>query len=230
MLVLSRDAAWIDRLRRLAERGGWTMEAREKLSTRGEPASGRALVVIDRALAGAVPARAIAVLRGAFATSAIVLACAEAELGAAAVAAALSSGADDTVLKSWPDARLAARLSSLRDGALAAEVRASADGALRIDRRSRRAFVRGRGRWSALALAAADLELLWRLLVGDGEEVSRADLLHALKTAFGRDVEVETVSRRILALRRALKPWKGRIESVRGGRYRLVAPRRRSTT
>jgi DNA-binding response OmpR family regulator len=230
MLVLSRDVAWIERLRRLAERGGWPVEASDKLAARDLSGPDRALVVLDRALAGAAPARAVAALRGAFATAAIVLACAEVELGADAVAAALSSGADDTIVKSWPDARLSARLSSLRDGALAAEVRASADGALKIDRRSRRAFVRAGGRWSALALTAPDFELLWRLLVREGEEVSRAELLHALKTAFGREVEVETVSRRVLALRRVLKTWKGRIESVRGGRYRLVSPRRRSTT
>jgi DNA-binding response OmpR family regulator len=215
MLVLSRDAAWIERLVGLTRRGGWTVEARVDLPTRREAPAERALIVLDRALAGASPARAVSVLRAEYEMAAVVLACAEDELGPASMAAALSSGADDMVSKSWTDGRLLERLSVLRDGALASEVRA---------------FVRARGRWTALELSAQDLELLWRLLGGEGQEIERAELVHALRSAFGREVEVETVSRRILALRRALKPWPGSLESVRGGRYRLESARRRSTT
>jgi DNA-binding response OmpR family regulator len=230
MLVLSRDAAWIERLVGLTRRGGWTVEARVDLPTRREAPAERALIVLDRALAGASPARAVSVLRAEYEMAAVVLACAEDELGPASMAAALSSGADDMVSKSWTDGRLLERLSVLRDGALASEVRVSSDGALKVDRRARRAFVRARGRWTALELSAQDLELLWRLLGGEGQEIERAELVHALRSAFGREVEVETVSRRILALRRALKPWPGSLESVRGGRYRLESARRRSTT
>jgi DNA-binding response OmpR family regulator len=231
MLVLSRDADWIERLERLAARGGWTVAARAELSARGERTAGQALVLLDRALAGPVPARAVAVLRESYPEASVVLVCVDEELSPAAVAAALSSGADETVVKTWPDSRLADRLASLRDAALAAGLRLSADGALKVDRRSRRAYARARGRWETLPLTAPDLELLWRLLIREGEDVTRAELLQALKDAFGREVEAETVSRRILALRRALKPWRGGVlESVRGGRYRLASSRRRSTT
>jgi DNA-binding response OmpR family regulator len=106
----------------------------------------------------------------------------------------------------------------------------SANGDLKVDRRARRAFVRARGRWKTLELAAQDLELLWRLLGCEGQEVERGELVQWLRTAFGREVEAETVSRRVLALRRTLKPWDGELESVRGGRYRLASSRRRSTT
>jgi DNA-binding response OmpR family regulator len=230
VLLLSRDAAWIDRLRGLAQRGGWPLEARDEMPTRRTAPAERSLIVLDRALAGAVPARAVAALRAEYALAAVVLACTEDELGPVSMAASLSSGADDMLSKSWPDARLLERLSVLRDGALAAESRVSADGGLKVDRRSRRAFARRRGRWEPLGLAAQDLELLWMLLGREGGEVERGELVHALGAAFGRDIEAETVARRVLALRRSLKPWGGTIESVRGGRYRLASSRRRSTT
>jgi len=230
MLVLSRDASWIEQLERLAARGGWTVEALAELPAHGPRPVERALVLIDRALAGAVPARAVAALRESYPSAAVVLACVDEELSPAAVAAALTSGADETVVKTWPDARLAERLSAVRDAALSAGLRVSADGTLKVDRRSRRAFVLARGRWAVLPLTAQDLELLWRLLAREEEIVSRAELLQALKEAFGREVEAETVSRRILALRRALTPWSGTLEAVRGGRYRLASSRRRSKT
>ncbi len=230
MLLLSRDAAWIERLGRLTQRGGWPFEARAELPTRRAAPTERTLIVLDRALAGASPARAVAVLRREYAQAAIVLACTEDELGPTAMAASLSSGADEMVSKAWLDARILERLALLRDAALAAETRVSADGNLRVDRRARRAFVRARSKWAPLELAAQDLELLWLLLCDEGREVERADLVSALNDAFGRELEVETVSRRVLALRRALKPWGGALESVRGGRYRLDSSRRRSTT
>jgi DNA-binding response OmpR family regulator len=69
------------------------------------------------------------------------------------------------------------------------------------------------------------------LLQSEGDAVSRERLLDVLRQSAGREVEAETVSRRALSLRRALAPWKGKIETVRGGFYRLVSSsRRRSTT
>jgi len=230
VLLITRDAAWIERLSRGARRGGWPVEAQSAPPTRNSAPAERALIVLDRALAGGAPARAVAALRAEYAMAAIVLACTEDELGPASMAAALSSGADDVISKAWTDERVLARLAVLRDGALAAEERVSSDGGLKVDRRARRAFALARGRWTPLDLAAQDLELLWGLLGREGQEVERGELVSWLRSAFGREVEAETVSRRVLALRRALKPWNGALESVRGGRYRLASSRRRSKT
>ncbi len=230
VLVISRDAAWVTRLGKVAERGGWPIEARGELPARGAGAFERVLVVLDRSLAGAVPARTVAALRELCPGASVALACAEREAGPNVVSEALTSGADETVLKSWSDDRLTARLSTLRDRALATDARVSADGGLSLDRRARRAYARSRAGWLALDVTAPGFELLWRLLEHEGRPVSRAELADALDAAFGREAGPETVSRRILALRRALAPWPGTVESARDGRYRLVSARRRSST
>jgi DNA-binding response OmpR family regulator len=222
MILFSRDAEWAERLRVCASKGGWSYERQEHLpaSTRGAPAE-HELVVVDREFAGATPARAISVLRSLFPAAAVVLACADRELGAGVVSAAVSSGADETLGKAWSDAKIFARLTSLRDAAYAAAVRVSADGNLKIERRSHRVFLRTRGKWSEAALGAAEFALLWKLIEREGEIVSRERLLDALRSTLGRAVEAETVSRRILSLRAALTNWPGKVESVRGGFYRL---------
>jgi DNA-binding response OmpR family regulator len=230
MISLSRDAAWAERLRRFAARGGWPFAGSERASD--DAAAERAVIVLDRAAADGPLPRAVAGLRARFPDAQIVVAFSEDEFGAAGAAAGVDSGADEVVLKSWADARLFARLSSARDAGLAAAVRVSSDGGLKAEHRSRRVFVLRRGRWATLDVPAAEFALLWTLLSVEGAPVSRERLLDVLRRAAGREVEAETVSRRALSLRRALSPWKGRIETVRGGFYRLVPAQslRRSTT
>jgi len=231
MIAVTRDAAWAERLDDFSARGGWPFAAVDSLPSSEGSASDRTVVVLDRALAGASLPRTVAGLRAMFPSARIILACSEAELGAEGVAAGLVSGADEVVVKSWADARLFARFSSLRDAALASAVRVSVDGTLKAELRSRRVFMRSRARWAELPLPAAEFALLWRLLGAGGEPVPRESLLDALSAVSGREVEYETVSRRALSLRRALAPWKGKVESVRGGFYRLTSSaRRRSTT
>lgn len=231
MISVTKDASWTARLRSLAARGGWTFAVAEAApAPRALSTNERALVILDRAAAGASPARAVAVLRALFPAARVCLACTDAELGADGAAAGIASGADELLSKSWPDEKLFARLSALRDAALAAEVRVSADGALKAEKRSRRAYARERGRWLDLPMPAAEFALLYALLCEEGTPLSRERLLGQLRAAAGREVEPETVSRRVLSLRRALKPWKGAVESVRGGFYVLVSSRRRSTT
>ena len=226
MIAVTRDAAWAARLRGLAVRGGWPFAAFQVLPGAGAVSdSEHAIVVLDRADAGSAAARAVAVLRALFPSGRVALACTEAELGADVVAADLSAGVDEVVGKSWTDARLFTRLSALRDAALASAVRLSADGTLKAELRSRRVFRRVRARWTELPLPAAEFGVLWALLGAGGQPVSRAALLDALRGVSGRDVESETVSRRVLSLRRGLARWKGAVESVRGGFYRIVAPR-----
>ncbi|MDE2491811.1 MAG: response regulator transcription factor [Elusimicrobia bacterium] len=230
MIVFSIDEAWLKRLRALAASRGWEFDARAALPGAADAPSESPLAVVDRALAGTAPARAVAALRAAHPGARVALACGDDELGVDGVAAALASGADEALAKSWPDARLLERLSSLRDAALADAVLESEDGTLRAERRSRRVFVRARGRRRELALPAAEFALLWRLLAARGAGVSRECLLEALAASSGREVEAETVARRVLSLRRALAPWTaGRVETLRGG-YRLASSRRRSTT
>lgn len=231
MIAITRDPAWAARLDDIAGRGGWPFAAIDVLpSSRGSSAD-KTLVVLDRSLAGAAPGRTVAGLRALFPSAQILLACSDAELGVDGVAAGLDSGADEVVGKSWPDARLAARLGARRDAALASAVRLSDDGTLKAELRSRRVFLRTRARWSELPLPAAEFALLWSLLGARGEPVSRERLLSELSAVSGREVEYETVSRRALALRKALGRWKGTLESVRGGFYRLTSSaRRRSTT
>jgi DNA-binding response OmpR family regulator len=231
MIAVTRDAAWAARLDDFSARGGWSFTAVDSLVSSGGSASNRTVVVLDRALAGASLARSVARLRAMLPSARIVLACSEAELGVDGVAAGLGSGVDEVVVKSWADARLFARFSSLRDAALAAAVRVSVDGTLKAQLRSRRVFIRARAGWAELPLPAAEFALLWSLLGARGEPVPREHLLDALSAVSGREVEYETVSRRALSLRRALSPWKGTVESVRGGFYRLTSSaRRRSTT
>jgi DNA-binding response OmpR family regulator len=233
VIAVSCDPAWIVRLRAVAARGGWDFSAVGADPVPNDPdAATRALLVVDRAAVRGGLSRAVAGLRARFPAARIALCFSEAELGTDGVASGLSSGADEVIAKSWADERLFKRLSLLRDEVLASAVRVSADGALKAEKRSRRVFFLRRGRWETLDVASAEFALLWTLLAAEGQAVTRERLLAALREAAGREIEAETVSRRALSLRRALAPWKGKIETVRGGFYRLVssAARRRSTT
>jgi DNA-binding response OmpR family regulator len=229
MLAVTRDAAWAARLERLAAAASRPFRAQPDLAVaRGARAPG--LVVLDAALCGARASDGVARARALFPDAAVALACADGDLAPGAVDAVLAAGADETLSKSWSDARLGARLAALSDAALAASARVSPDGTLRADRRSQRAYVRRGARWTELGLPAAEFALLWTLLGAGGEPVSREQLIAVLREALGREVEAETVARRALSLRKALGAWGGALESVRGGRYRLVSSRRRSTT
>lgn len=232
MIAISHDSDWLARLAAASARGGWDFVAVGADAVPRDPgAKARALLVLDRAVVRGALSRAVAGLRARFPASGIALACSDAELGADGVAAGLASGADEVVAKSWPDDRLFARLSALRDAAAASQARVSADGLLKADSRSRRVHVLVRRSWKELSVAPPEFAFLWTLLAAEGEPVSRERLLGAVREAVGRDIEAETVSRRALSLRRALAPWKGKVETVRGGSYRLVSSaRRRSTT
>jgi DNA-binding response OmpR family regulator len=229
MLVLSRDGAWLLRLELLAGRGGWPFEARASLPALGRtPPTERAIAVLDRGLAGAVPAKAVSALRDLYPGVAIVLVFDASEMDHDTVTLAVSCGADEVLGKSWPDAKLLLKLAALRDRSLAAQARFSADGALRAERRAHRVLIRSRGRWREAVLDAGGFALLWRLLEREGEDVSRGELSAVLSSATGREREVGTVTRRLAALKKALSPWPGAIESARGGQYRLVSTPRRS--
>lgn len=228
MLVLSRDGAWLSRLERLAQSGGWPFEARAALPAPGRtPPPERALAVLDRGLAGHAPAKAVSVLRSLYPGVAIVLSFDASEMDHDSVTAAVSCGADEVVGKSWPDDKLAAKLAVLRDRSLFSQTRLSADGALKAERRAHRVHVKARGRWKELVLDAGGFALLWRLLEREGVPVSREELSDSLAAAAGRELEVGTVTRRLAALKKALSAWSGDIEVARGGLYRIVsAPRR----
>ncbi|MDD5301886.1 MAG: hypothetical protein PHS14_02170 [Elusimicrobia bacterium] len=228
MLVLSRDGVWLSRLETIAARGGWPFEARAALPVPGRtPPPERALAVLDRALAGAVPQRAVSALRSLYPGATIALAFDASEMHHDSVTAAVSCGADEVLGKSWTDEKLSSKLAALRDRSLAAQARQSADGALKAERRAHRALIKTKGRWKELALDAGGFALLWRLLEREGEAVSRAELGAALAAAAGREFEAGTVVRRLAGLKKALAPWPGAIEIARGGQYRLAsAPRR----
>jgi len=229
MIAISDDAKWLARLSAASDRGGWRFVAAGAGAGRADHE--RALVVLDRAAARGALARAVAALRARFPAGRIALACSDAELGADGIAAGLASGADEVINKSWPDERLFARLAALRAAAEEEQALLSSDGLLKADHRSRRVHVLQRRSWKELPVAAPDFAFLWTLLRVEGQPVTRERLLDAVRETVGRDVEAETVSRRALSLRRALAPWKGKIETVRGGAYRLVSSaRRRSTT
>lgn len=223
MLVVSRDAAWTARLRELAARGGWPVEVRHELpSALKLPPPERALIVLDRAMAPSPCAKVIESVRGVYPWASVVLACADAELAPEPMSECLASGADEVLGKPWPDAKLLEKLAVLRDRALAAEERVSADGGLRLERRSRRVYARAGKSWRDLHLAPPDFELLWALLEREGEPVSRA-VLALVAAGTGRSVELEAAARRVQSLRSRLRPWKGRLLTVRGGGYRLVS-------
>lgn len=228
MLALSRDGAWLSRLARLAEHGGWPFEARAALPAPGRtPPPERALAVLDRALAGPAPAKAVSVLRALYPGAAIVLALDASELDHDGVSAAVSCGADEVIGKAWTDEKLSSRLAVLRDRSLFSQTRVSADGALKAERRAHRVHVKARGRWKELVVDAGSFALLWRLLEREGEPVSREALGESLAAAAGREREAGTVTRRLTALKKALASWPGGIERARGGLYRLAsAPRR----
>ena len=227
MLVVSRDADWLARLERIALSGGWPFEARAALPAPGRtPPPERALVVLDRSLAGAVPVKAVAALRALYPAAVIAAAFDESELDHAGAAAAVACGADEVVGKFWLDGKLAPKLAAMRDRSLAALARHSADGELKAERRSHRAFIKSRGRWKELPLDAGAFALLWRLLEREGEPVTREALGAVVAGACGREFEPGTVARRLAALKKALAPWSGVVESARGGLYRLVSARR----
>lgn len=224
MLVLSRDADWLSRLERLAVRGGWPFEARAALPASGRtPPPERALAVLDRGLAGAAPKKAVDILRALYPGALIVLAFDASEMGHDAATLAISCGADEVVGKSWPDEKLASRLSELRDRSLASQSRLSADGGLKAERRAHRAYIKSRGRWREMPLDAGGFAILWRLLEREGEAVSREELGVALTATLGREREVGAVLRRLAALKKALGQWRGKIVAARGGFYRLVS-------
>ncbi|MFI5362843.1 MAG: winged helix-turn-helix domain-containing protein [Elusimicrobiota bacterium] len=230
MIAVSRDSAWIDRLRAVAARAGWSFAEASIASVSKVKREDHVFIVLDRGAAEGPLPRAVASLRARFPQTWIAVSFSEDELGADGVAAGLACGADEVLVKSWPDARLKDRLSAARDAGLAAAVRVSADRRLKAELRSRRVAFLERGRWSELEVPAAEFALLWLLLSEEGADVSRERLLAALRQSAGREVEVETVSRRVLSLRRSLARWKGGVETVRGGFYRLVSSRRRSRT
>lgn len=230
MLVVSRDGEWLARLELIARRGGWPFEARATLSAAGRAAPHeRALAVLDRALAGAAPGKAVSALRALYPAAAIIVVCDSDQMGHDAVLATVSSGCDDVIAKGWSDAKLAPRLAELRDRSLAAQARFSADGALKAERRAHRAHVKSRGRWRELALDAGGFALLWRLLEREGEPVSRDELAAVLAVAAGRELDAGTVTRRLAALKKILTAWPGAIESARGGLYRLVSANARGS-
>lgn len=224
MLVVSRDAEWTARLRALASRGGWPIEVRRDPPVADrQPPPERALIIIDRAVASAGCAKTVAGLRAVYPWASVALACVEAELAPGPMTENLSSGADDVLGKPWSDAKLLERLAVLRDRALSSEERVTADGGLRLERRSRRVYARAGERWRDLDLSSGDFELLWRLLAREGDVVMREELAAALGEAAGRAVELEAAARRVQTLRPRLRPWKGRLLTVRGGGYRLVS-------
>lgn len=190
------------------------------------PPPERALAVLDRSLAGASAGKAVAALRAMYPSAAIALACDEGDLDA--VASSVDCGADEVLGKNWPEEKLAARLANLRDRALFTQVRVSADGALKAERRAHRVLVRARGKWREIALDGSGFAVLWRLLAREGEAVTRDQLGAAIAEASGREREPGTVSRRVAALQKALGAWSGRVESARGGFYRLVSSKRRA--
>lgn len=227
--MLSRDGDWLARLEALAGRGGWPFEARAALPSPGRtPPPERALAVLDRALAGAFPGKAVSVLRALYPGVAIILSLDASELDHDSVTAAVSCGADEVIGKAWTDDRLSSRLGILRDRSLFSQTRVSADGALKAERRAHRALIKTRGRWTEVPLDAGGFALLWRLLEREGERVSRAELGESLASATGRERESGTVARRLAALKKALAPWSGGIENARGGLYRLASSRRRA--
>jgi DNA-binding response OmpR family regulator len=227
MIVFSRDAAWLSRLERIAQRGGWPFEAMAVAPSAGRvPSLGHTLALLDRALAGASPASAVTALRALYPAAAIVLAFDAGEMSHAAALAAVSCGCDDVLGKGWADGKLSPRLATLRDRFLAAQSRVSACGALKAERRAHRAHIKSGGRWNEVSLDAGGFALLWRLLEREGEPVSRTELAAALSSAAGRELELGTVARRVAALKKSLAPWSGSIESARGGLYRLVPCRK----
>lgn len=215
MIVISRDGAWLARLELIAERGGWPFEARAALPSAGRtPPPERALAVLDRALAGAAPAKAVAALRAIYPTAAIVLACDQGELKDAA--ALVVCGADEILDKTWSSERLATKLMPLHDRALASQKRVSADGKLKAERRSHRAMVLSRGKWKEAPLDAAGFALLWRLLEREGDTVTRDELGAAIASATGRERDPGTVARRMTALKKSIAAWRGTISAKRG--------------
>jgi DNA-binding response OmpR family regulator len=221
MIVISRDGAWLARLESIAERGGWPFEARAALpSASRTPPPERALAVLDRALAGASPSKAISALRAIYPTTAMVLACDQGELKEAA--ALVACGADEIVDKSWPVERLSAKFLPLHDRALASRNRYSADGALKAERRAHRAMIRVRGKWKEAPLDAAGFALLWRLLEREGDAVTRDELGAAIASATGRERDPGTVARRMTALKKSLAAWRGSI-AVKRGAYVLTS-------
>ena len=229
MIVLSRDGDWLARLEHLAAKGGWPFEARAALPA---AATSRALehtlAVLDRAISGAVIGKAVELLRAHYPSAAIALAFDDVDMSHEAVAAAVTCGADEVLGKSWPEAKLASRLAALRDRALAAQSLVSGDGALKVQRRAHRVFIKTRGQWKEVTLDAGDFALLWALMRNEGGSVSRDELSSALAEAVGREHEAGTLSRRLAALRKALAPWKGEIETARGGFYRMLSASKRA--
>jgi DNA-binding response OmpR family regulator len=225
MIVISRDAGWLARLEAVARRGSWPFHSRAAL-----PAAGRvhheehSLAVVDRAAAGASLGKAVAAARAAYPAASVVLAFDAVEMSHDGLASAVSCGADEVLGKAWPDSKITSRLSALRDRSLAAQARLSSDGGLKAERRSHRAFVLTRGKWKELPLDAGAFALLWVLLGREGQAVTREALGEALAGISGREREAGTVARRLTALRASLTSWKGSLETVRGGGYRLSPP------
>lgn len=210
---------------------GWPFAALAAVpaSPRGLPLE-RALVICDEAIIGRDASKAVSVLRGHYPSAIIIVACDPHGRG---LTTALACGADEILDTALGSARLRAHLSGLRERALAASARTSADGGLLADVRSRRAFVRARGAWKDLGLTSADFELTWLLLEREGVPSGRESLLAALGALLGREPSLETLSRRVRGLKKALAPWGGELESRPEG-VRLVSspgggPRRKRT-
>ena len=228
LAILPPQAPWAGRLRRLAASLGW--EVREDWDWRGfaqAPAgSAPRLLLVDLALAaGSRSGAVLQRLRRRASSSAIVLVVSEG-LAPAAVSSGLDSGADDMVSAGLSDRALAARLRACAERASRDEVRASrtaSSGGIKADQESRRAFLKGRGAaWRRIeGLGAGEFELLWLFLQHPGRVLERPALLAALRRVGARDVNPETIDKRVEALRRRLGRSGARIRTVRGRGYLL---------
>lgn len=139
----------------------------------------------------------------------------------------LSIGADDYVIKPFSPreltARVAAALRRLDQAAIAAGTQTLVRGPLRLDPVLRTATLEG----AALALTAAEFDLLYALMRHPGRPFTRDELLDVLQAggAGGEDVYPRTIDVHIKNLRRKLGDSGRRnrfIETVHGVGYRFI--------
>lgn len=222
VVVAAANQAVRERLLGLLDGAACRAPAGLRAAALAASSAGPAVLLVDCALLGEKPGRALRALRRAGSRLAVVVFGSEEALFGPAMGACLKAGAADFLSIEQPDAALLRRLRPhLREAVNRASAPAGAG--VRVDRR-RRAVERvgPRGRWVPVdALTPKEYDLLCLFLEHPATALPRGTLLERVWGERTGAVNLEVVDKAVGALRRKLGKQGLRLRTVRGVGYQF---------